>query len=299
MKRTSTVRRRALLRRGLLAGGGAVLASELTTVQGEAGAPPWQIGCYTRPWAEHDYQVALDGIAESGYEYAGLMTQKGGVIVSVDTTPEQAAAVGEEIRKRGLKSISLYGGGFPVQKSIDAGIAGLRRLIDNAAASQTPHLLLGGTREELADAYYKVVAECCDYAAGKGIGLSVKPHGGANANGAQCRKIIEQAGHKNFRIWYDPGNIFFYSRGELDPVDDAATVDGLVVGMSVKDFLPPKNVQLTPGTGRVDFPKVMARLRAGGFTGGPLVVECVETADAAHITAEARKARRFVEQLTA
>jgi hypothetical protein len=27
------------------------------------------------------------------------------------------------------------------------------------------------------DNYYRVVAECCDYAAGKGVGISVKPHG--------------------------------------------------------------------------------------------------------------------------
>jgi sugar phosphate isomerase/epimerase len=77
-------------------------------------------------------------------------------------------------------------------------------------------------------------------------------------------------GHKNFDLWYDPGNIFFYSNGELDPVDDAATVDGLVrTGMCIKDFdmvdkdgKPTRDVWLTPGTGRVDFPKVLAKLRA-------------------------------------
>ena len=57
--------------------------------------------------------------------------------------------------------------------------------------------------------------------------MSVKPHGGQNATGPQCRKLIEQVGHKNFRLWYDPGNIFYYSDGNLDPVDDSATVDGL------------------------------------------------------------------------
>ena len=295
MKKKARIQRRDFLRRSLLAGTAPLLAPGLAS----ASKPPWQIGCYTRPWADQDYRGALDGIAEAGYKYAGLMTQKGGVIVNVDTTPEEAATIGEEVRKRGLESISLYAGRFPVEKSIEAGIAGLRRLIDNSAASQTPNLMLGGTKEELADAYYKVVAECCDYAASKGVGISVKPHGGANANGAQCRKIIDQVGHENFRIWYDPGNIFFYSQGELDPVDDAATVDGLVVGMSIKDFLPPKNVHLTPGTGQVDFPKVIAKLKAGGFNGGPLVVECLDKGEAAHVTAEARKARRFVEKLVA
>ena len=106
-------------------------------------------------------------------------------------------------------------------------------------------------------------------AADKGIGTGVRPHGELNANDAHCRKTTDKVANKNFRIWYDPGKIFFYSDNKLNPIDDAAAVDGMVVGMSVKDFLPPKQVDLTPGTGQVDFPRVMARLRQGGFTSGP------------------------------
>ncbi len=158
--------------------------------------------------------------------------------------------------------------------------------------------MIGGTSGKLQAAYYKIVADCCDYAQAKGVSLSVKPHGGSNASGAECRKIIDRVGHKNFRIWYDPGNVFFYSDGKLDPVDDAAAVDGVVIGMSVKDFRPPKDVALTPGEGKVDFAKVLARLRQGGFGRGPLVVECLAPGDLAHLKAEALKARRFLENLT-
>lgn len=268
----------------------------------QSGRGGWQIGCYTRPWDQFDYRVALDGIAEAGYKYAGLMTHKGKswVIVTTETTPEEAAAMGEEVRKRGMETISIYAGDFPVQKSVEAGIAGLKLLIDNCAAVRCPRLLLGGTgKEQLVQAYYKVVAECCDYAEAKRVGLSVKPHGGNNATGAQCRKIIEMVGHKNFGIWYDPGNIFFYSGGNVDPVDDVPSVDGLIVGMSIKDYKPPKEVMVTPGTGKVNFREVLARARKGGFTRGPLVVECLDRGgDAAKIIAEARKARRLLEELT-
>jgi sugar phosphate isomerase/epimerase len=261
---------------------------------------PWQIACYTRPWDQFDYRVALDGIAEAGFKYAGLMTAKGKswLIITVDTPPEEAAQIGAEVRKRGLKAVSLYAGEFPVATSVDAGIAGLKRLIDNCLACGAGNLMVAGTADEkLYEAYFKVIAECCDYAAAKGIGLSIKPHGGLNATGPQCRKAIERVGHKNFRLWYDPGNICYYSDGKLDPADDAATVDGLVVGMSVKDFRPPKEVMVTPGAGQVDFGKVLARLRRGGFTRGPLVVECLERGDAAQVTAEAKKARAFLEKL--
>ena len=266
-----------------------------------AASGPWQIGCYTRPWDQHDYRVALDAIAEAGFKYCGLMTarSKTGLVISTATTVEEAAQVGDEVKKRGLKVPSVYGGDFPVAKSLAAGIEGLKKLIDNCAACGASNLMVGGTADEkLYPSYYKAIAECCDYAAARSIGLSVKPHGGLNATGPQCRKTIDLVGHKNFRLWYDPGNIFYYSNGDLDPTADAATVDGLVVGMSVKDYRHPKEVMVTPGTGKVNFPAVLARLKQGGFTRGPLIVECLERGDLAKITAEARKARQFLEELT-
>lgn len=261
----------------------------------------WQIGCYTRPWAKYDYRVALDAIAEADFKYVGLMTtnSKSRLVISVSTTVEEAEQVGEEAKKRGLKIPSIYGGGIPVQKSLKAGIEGLRRLIDNCAACGAANLMMGGIgNEKLYNDYYKAIAECCDYAAENGIGISVKPHGGLNATGPQCRKTIEMVGNKNFRIWYDPGNIYYYSDGKLNPVDDAATVDGLVIGMCIKDYKPPKNVAVTPGTGQVDFAAVLARLKQGGFTSGALVVECLDPGDLKQTLAEAKKVRRFLKELT-
>ena len=260
----------------------------------------FQLGCYTRPWDQFEYRVALDSIAEAGFKCAGIMTAKGQswVMITTKTTLDEAAQIGGEVKKRGLKALSVYGD-FSVTESLETGIQGLKRLIENCAACGSPNLLLGGTSEEkLVPPYYQAVAECCDYAVAKGVGLSVKPHGVQNATGPQCRRILEQVGHKNFRLWYDPGNIYYYSDGKLDPVTDAATVDGLVVGMSVKDFKPPKEVLVTPGTGQVNFREVFARLKQGGFTRGPLIVECLERGDLAHITAEAKKARLFMEELT-
>jgi sugar phosphate isomerase/epimerase len=277
---------------------GVVAAPALAALGRAAAAPRWQIGCYTRPWVEHEPLVALDAIAAAGYRYVGLMNAKGGFIVGPDTPPEKVATVGAEAKARGLAIVSIYGGDFLVPKSPADSLARLRQLIDRCALCHCPSLLLGGTgKAELVDAYYHAVAESCAYAAGQGVGLTIKPHGGTNATGPECRRLIEKVGHPNLRLWYDPGNIFYYSEGRRDPVDDAATVDGLVAGMSVKDFTPPKEVNVTPGTGRVDFPKVMARLRQGGFTGGPLVVECLARGDLAFTLAEAKRARLFLEEL--
>jgi sugar phosphate isomerase/epimerase len=299
----SHLNRREFLQGCLLAGVAAGLAVPTGGCRGpgRAARERWQIGCYTRPWDQFEYRVALDGIAEAGFRHAGIMTAKGKtwLILTVESSLDEAAEIGTEVSRRGLKCLSLYAGEFPVAKSVAAGIAGLEKLIQLCAACGSPNLMLAGVGDaKLSEAYFKVIAECCDYAAAQGIGLSMKPHGGFIATGAQCRAGVERVGHKNFRIWYDPGNIFYYSDGQLDPVDDAASVDGLVVGMSVKDFQRPKEVLLTPGTGLVNFRAVLDRLRRGGFTRGPLLIECLKRGEPAQVTAEARKAREFLETLT-
>jgi sugar phosphate isomerase/epimerase len=302
---TPQVSRRRFLAQSLAVPAAGWLAAAVaghTASAADAAKPAgWQIGIFTRPWDRWEYRVALDAIAEAGFKHAGLMTAKGpgGLVLSMDTPLDEARKIGEEAKKRGLAIPCVYGGGFPLD-SLEKGVRGFRRLIDNTAAAGCPALMLGGVADPKQQVpYYKTIAACCDYAAEKGVGLSVKPHGGLNANGPQCRKCIELVGHKNFGLWYDPGNIFFYSQGKLDPVDDAATVDGLVRGMSVKDYLPPQRVDVTPGTGKVNFPAVMARLIKGGFTSGPLVIECLAPGDLKALVVEARKAREFLETLVA
>lgn len=299
MKSTTVVSRREFLSAAvatvpLLAGCASISSSP----------PRWQIGCYTRPWDQHDYRVALDAIAEAGFQYAGIMTAKGKswVTITTDTTPDEAAEVGAQLKQRGLKAASVYGDYRPTA-SIEYNVKSLERLIEHCVACGSSDLLLGGVDEVVLQApYYAAVWEVCDFAAARLVRLTIKPHGGQIATGPQCRAAIASVDQPNFRLWYDPGNVFYYSDGALDPVTDAATVDRLVAGMSIKDFLPPKNVDVTPGIGRVDFSAVLSRLRKGGFNSGPLVVECVtrpDPQDVKAITAEARKAREFVERLVA
>ena len=300
------INRRSFLGRTAKVGLAGLAVGEIETLWGAAsgGAEPnsgWQMGCYTRVFDQFDYPVALDAIAGAGFKYVGLMTIKNahGPMIKTATPTEEVRAIREQAEKRGLKVLSVYGE-FSVSESVDAGIRGLKQLIDDTAICECPHLLLGGTTDEkLYQPYYKTIAECCDYAAGKGIGLTIKPHGGQNSTGPQCRKAIEMVGKKNFRLWYDAGNILYYSGGKLDPVEDAATVDGLVVGMSVKDFLPPKEVLVNIGEGMVNFPAVFAQLKKGGFTHGPLIVECLAQGSLDSVKTAAKKARQFLENLSA
>ncbi len=305
MNTREEISRRTFLQKTMRVGAAGLLASQTVAAaameaKNEPKSRGWEIGCYTRPWSQHDYRVALDAIAEAGFKYAGLMTTKSKtrLVISATTTPEEAVRIGEEVRKRGLKISSVYGGGIPVGKSLKAGIAVLRKLVDRCAAAKAETLLMGGMGDpKLNDVYYQAIIECVEYAAKKRVGITLKPHGGLNATGPQCRRAVEKVGHKNFRLWYDPGNIYYYSNGKLDPVKDAATVDGVVTGMCVKDYKHPKKVDVTPGDGQVDFPAVFACLKKGGFSHGSLVIETITPGDLAALLKEAKKARAFVEKL--
>lgn len=282
------------------AGAAAFAAWSPKTLLASASLESYPIGIFTRPWAQFNLKTTFDAIAEAGFRHVGLMTTRGkdGLVLSMKTSLRAAAKIGKTAEERGLSIIAVYGGDFDASTSPQAGISGLHKLIDNVAECRGKTLILGGTGDPaISETYYEAVAANCDYARQHEVQLALKPHGGLNATGPQCRDLINKINHASFRLWYDPGNIYYYSDGTLDPVEDAKTVAGIVTGMCVKDFRPPKEVALTPGDGQVNFPQVMRALAAGGFTGGPLVIECLQDGDLPQLLSQARRAYRFVEEL--
>lgn len=263
------------------------------------GSENWQLGCFTRPFSDFSFAQTLDGIAQAGYQAVGLMSIRlpGGSVALANASAEQAALVAQMAGERQLAVAATYYSGPPVQQSLQQGVAAMRKLLDNCETARCTTVVMGGTsNEQLYDDYYQAVADLCDYAAERSISLVLKPHGGLNATGPQCRRTIQRVGHPAFTLWYDPGNIYYYSDGQLDPVEDAATVDGLVTGMCVKDFEPPKNVAINPGSGKVDFPRVMQILQAGGFNSGPLIVETLAPGDLQTTIQNAQQARQRIQQ---
>ncbi|MFV1967757.1 MAG: sugar phosphate isomerase/epimerase family protein [Pirellulaceae bacterium] len=256
----------------------------------------WQIGCWTRPWAKFDYRVAMDEIAEAGFRYmatTGAKTSTGRVIAP-GTSLAEAERVGEEARQRGLTITNAYGGGIALHEGRDP----LTKLIDNCAAAGARSVLIAHMGDKNTyDAHCLAIAESCEYAARHKIVIVLKPHGGMTGTGRQLRNALERVNHGHFTLMYDPGNIYYYSDGEIDPVQDVAHVAGLITGVSIKDYQHPRNVALSPGTGQVEFRELMVKLRNGGFHHGPLLVETLAPGDQADTRNEATKARKFVETL--
>ena len=137
MSTFNPISRRLFLTETAKLGMAAMAASTVETLCGAdtSGAAPgaaWQLGCYTRVFDQYEYPVALDAIAEAGFKDVGLMTTKGkqGAIIKATTPVEEVRAAHSEAAKRGLKVLSVYGE-FPIAESLDANIAGLKRLIDD------------------------------------------------------------------------------------------------------------------------------------------------------------------------
>ena len=129
-----------------------------------------------------------------------------------------------------------------------------------------------------------------------GVQIVMKPHGGASGASEEILRCIEKVAHANFRIWYDAGNIIYYTG--KDPVAELGPVAQYVTGFCAKDCARPKaEVMSQFGTGKVDFKAVFARLKSAGFK-GPILVEGIkvgETID--ETTVNARANREFLERV--
>lgn len=262
----------------------------------------WKVGCFTRPWAEHEYTVALDAIAEAGFTYAGLMNTtkdgKGTQMINWDMPMEEAAAMAEACKSRGLTVAAAWGGRFPTEQGLDTAITSLTRLIDVSAAATVPDILLGGEgRAEYLETYETAIKACLDYAGTKGVNVCMKPHDTFNFTGEDCKATMKRIDHPNFKFYYDPGNILHYSKGQRAPEMDSQGIGDVVHGMCVKDYKEGSSVNITPSTGQVDFKKVVKNLRDAGFKGGPMIIECLNPGSLEEILAEAKKTKAFVEEL--
>ena len=119
-------------------------------------------------------------------------------------------------------------------------------------------------------------------------------------SGKALRRFIEAAGRENVRVNFDPANFVLY--GSDDPLHALNVLGDLIIGFHCKDGLPPeKDGQLgheVPlGEGRVDFPKLLAKLKALGYS-GPLTIER-EFVDEAQQERDVARARDYLHGLMA
>jgi sugar phosphate isomerase/epimerase len=178
-------------------------------------------------------------------------------------------------------------------------IAEVRRQIDHARTLGLPFVLsFGVDKPGEYDHFYKVMADAAAYAHERQIKLVMKPHGGGSGASAEIAAALQAVRHPNFTIWYDAGNIIYYT--SKDPVEELKPIAQHVTGFCAKDCGAPQgDVMIQFGTGRVDFARVFQTLKAAGFD-GPIMVECCKVgATSEETSANARANRTFLERVLA
>jgi sugar phosphate isomerase/epimerase len=295
MYRTS-MNRRTFIR---TAAAGTLLAGAASWLPAHAGETAWPIGCFNRAWTNWSYDEALDSIAAAGYKLTGLLSgHRGEVFTASRATPQYLDDLKKRIAQRGL-AVDVTAIHFRPEATLADNIADLRKQIENAARLELKFMLTFGVDQpEQFENFYRLMADAAAQGQKRGLQIVMKPHGGASGASEEILRCMEKVGHENFRIWYDAGNIIYYTG--KDPVAELEPVARYVTGFCAKDCPAPKGEVMSQfGTGKVDFKAVFAKLKSVAFN-GPIQVEGVKVgATPEETTANARANREFLEKAIA
>lgn len=291
-------RREFLSDSAVVLAGAAVLADPAALLAAPQPAK-WPIGCFNRPWAQWPFAETLKGVKAAGYPLTGLLTRtKMDPFIADDATPEYLEGLKGAIAASGVKAImgalrSRHDG--PLEQTT----ASLHKQIDNAAFLGLKSVMTFGIDNlDQLDHYFKSMADAAAYGKEKGVQVVMKPHGGSSGSSAEIIGAMKKVNHPNFSIWYDAGNIIYYTG--KDPIEELKPIVQYVTGFCAKDCGQPKgDVMIQFGTGKVDFKGVFQVLKGAGFN-GPIMVEGVapgETPEAVAVNARAN--REFLEKVLA
>src|SRR4029079_8715990 len=106
--------------------------------------------------------------------------------------------------------------------------------------------------------FYRLMADAAPQAEKRGLRLVLKPHGGGSGASEEILRCMEKVAHPNFKVWYDAGNIIYYTG--KDPMAELEPVVQYVTGFCAKDCPGPTGEVMSQfGTGKVDFEAVFTR----------------------------------------
>lgn len=261
--------------------------------------PGFQIGAFARPWLRYTWEEFLGGAAGAGYRYMGFMRHREAELLP-GLSNERIAAIKDSLARHDLTpttEISLHHSGrCPLHLGPEAAVQEALGQLDVMAAVGVPYYISCGTPEEsLRETLFTVLREAAAYGAELGITVTIKSHGGPAGTSHDLVRMVETIDHPNFGVYFDPGNVLYFTGHS--PLEGLAEVAPHVVGLIIKDETGGVrgSVEIEPGTGDVPFPEVFAVLRAGGFSSGPVTVECLGGDTLEDVNARARRVRERVE----
>jgi sugar phosphate isomerase/epimerase len=243
------------------------------------------------------FEDACQRIAAAGYTDVALFRDA----LDCEAGQEEVVAAAKIALDAGLNPSMLIGRTH-LELDPEEAFSRYQRVIDNTATLGAPWLLDTGVgNPSWFDAYLALMRRAAPYAASAGVQITLKPHGGITLTTDDLIAAYQHVSHPAFGLCYDPGNIIFYTKGAERPETNIDRVAPLVTTGIIKDCVVHDgnpDVMVTPGTGWVDFSRVLAGLTEGGFR-GPLYVECVGGTTIEEIDRNVRRTLLFVRDILA
>ena len=290
------MKRREFLQRAVIAG---IATNILSASDTQAKGVKWQIGCFNRPWTKWPFAQTPQAIQAAGFKTMGLLSRtREEPFIGAEATPEYLQALKARIQTAGLTA-SMGALRSRHDIALEDSIREVRKQVDNARFLSLKYVLsFGADKPEEFAHYFKVMSDAAAYAKDKDIKLAMKPHGGISGSSAEILRVIKEVNHRNFSIWYDAGNIIYYTG--KDPVAEIDPILQHITGFCAKDCAEPKgDVMIQFGAGKVDFQSVFRKLKSAGFN-GPVMVECCKVGQTPdETTSNARINREFLEKVMA
>jgi len=305
MKRSLISRREALKTAALATAAAGAGVFDLTA----AGAH-WPVGCFNRPWMQKNedaqpltaqqpanwgFDAALRGMKGAGFRMIGLLTRtKDEPFVAASASEQYLSLLNQRIRASGLAA-NMAALHVKAEGTVEEGVADFRKQMDNAHGLGLQWLLTFGVDDASQyETYCKIMADAADYALERAMKLVLKPHGGSSGSSSEILDCLKKVGRPNFKIWYDAGNIIYYTG--KDPLEELKPIVQYVTGFCAKDCAQLHgDVMIQLGRGKVNFAAVFGALRDAGFV-GPVFMECCGGKTFDQVTKGAQLNREFLEK---
>jgi sugar phosphate isomerase/epimerase len=232
------------------------------------------VGCSTNCYHGFDLDTALRGIAGAGFKYVELTAVKD---YTEHVAPERMTRADRKnllnkLKDYGLAPMSLSGHSNLASQE---GIELFKKRLDFAAEIGVKVVNTGPGEVETEggkEAFFTLIGEVSEHAAGAGVVVALETHGDLMASGKAGAEVVEEIGSPWIRLNYDTGNAIFY--GGVKPEDDIASALPYLAHVHLKDKKGGVKVWDFPplGMGEIDFPRIFTTLSGSSYS-GPISVE--------------------------
>lgn len=232
-------------------------------------------------WQYHDlpFERALEGIAQAGFRYVAFGLPHENHSYPLENDERSIAEAEALLAKYKLRPVILsanaqFKPNQPLERAVQWLNMAKRFGIDEVLTTGTWGYRVFPTEpltvEEMTAVnqrfaeHYRQIA---DEAAKLGIRLSIKPHTGNTATASELMRTLQQIDRPNVGGSYDPGNVHYYEG--VNAADDFPQMVDRTHSLLIKDHRGERGNRdfPRPGTGDVDFPRILTALQKANFQG--------------------------------